>query len=385
MTKLTSSTSSGAFLAQLLDRPQLMAQVRRLDGERLAGLIRHIGVDDAGELLALVSSKQLVELFDGELWRNDGAEEHLDPARFARWLEVLLESGAAFAAKRMAALPEELFTHALGGHLMVLDLDALSTAAEMDGVDDATDKALSGPLSIEIDQYLLLSRGHDGWDALVEVVLALDQSHEERLRSTLDRLCAATMEAVDESGLFTVLSEAEALAEDAVAEREERRAARGYVSTSDARAFLALDDDREVLVATPERDAITKAYFRRLKPSQPVRAVPSDLAARLDELDLAPALPEPNTQRLGEALRALHESDPTKHAERLEELAYLTNLLVAVAPNDERPRPADAAHRAMAACGRALAWLEARTDPPEEPVAVYPLDVLYRIGADLDG
>lgn len=384
MTKLTSTTSSGAFLAQLLDRPQLMAQVRRLDGERLAGLIRHIGVDDAGELLALVSSEQLVELFDGELWRNDGAEEHLDPARFARWLEVLLESGAAFAANRMAALPEELFTHALSGHLMVLDLDALSTAAEIDGVDDATDKALSGPLSLEVDQYLLMSRGYDGWDALVEVILALDETHEDQLRSTLDRLCAATMETVEQDGLFTVLSEAEALAEDAISEREERRAARGYVSASDARAFLALDDDREDLANNPERDAITKAYFRRLKPSQTVNNAPSDLAARLDELELAPALPEPNTHRLGEALRALHESDPAKHAERLEELAYLTNLLIAVAPDDARPRPADAAHRAMAACGRALVWLGGREDAPAEPVAVYPLDVLYRIGADLE-
>lgn len=374
--------SHGALLSQLLARPQLSSQVQQLDGERLAGLIRRVGVEDAGELLSLVSADQLTKLFDGELWRHDGDEETLDPERFALWLEVLLESGPFFAADRLAALPQELLSHALDGHLIAFDVDDLATFASIEGMDEATDKALSAPLSHELDHYLLLSRGQAGWDALLSAILALDERHPDHLRVVLDHLCRLAMQAIDDSGLFTVLNEAQALAEDALAEREERRAARGYVPPADARAFLALKDHPEQLLAHPERDALTKAYFRRLEPEPSMGRGTIDLAAELDALEVTPALPQPGTNTLADALRALHEHDSTRHTVRLEELAYLTNLLIAAAPDEQRPRPAAAAQEAMAVCGRALTWLA--TQGITEPLQTLPLDILYRIGRRLD-
>jgi hypothetical protein len=59
---------------------------------------------------------------------------------------------------------------------------------------------------------------------------------------------------------------------------------------------------------------------------------------------------------LGHALRELESSEPLVHAERLEELGYLANVLIAGEPNaGRRFRPIEALETAVAVCDEALA------------------------------
>src|SRR6476659_6368681 len=101
---------SRALLTRLLDEPGLVRAVQALPPRALLQLIDQVGLEDAGELVALATTDQLERIFDEDLWRSSapGADERFDPARFALWLEVMLEAGEAFAADTLAGLDEEL-------------------------------------------------------------------------------------------------------------------------------------------------------------------------------------------------------------------------------------------------------------------------------------
>ncbi len=415
--------SSRQLLTRVLDQPELITAVRGLPPRALARLIDHVGLDDAGELIALATVDQLEQVFDEDLWRSSrpGQDETFDAARFALWLEVMVEAGAAFAARRLAALPPDLVVLALHHHALVLDLDALALEmAELGGSDDgdAIEKALDDRPYVELDAYRVISRGHDGWDALVAVLVELDAVDHGALERLLERCAALTeREVEDEGGLHAALSAADTLATDVAAAREDRRAHAGYVAPSAATAFLrhavALDVDA---VRREGRDPTTRAYFRELAPRPTTSATTSAtsaattsargpatadapaarLASLLTEagvLDAPPAV----TPRLAagetaagdapadafrEALAALADRDPDLHHARLSELVYLANVLVAGADAGGRAfRPAEAADAAVRACGLGLAHLARATgDDAQAILARDGADLLFRIG-----
>lgn len=379
------------MLRQWIERPDLPDAVRALAPEELAALVRRVGVEDAGEILPYASSAQLVAAFDEDLFRNDrpGEREAFDAGRFATWLEVLLEAGAERAASRVAELSESFVAHALSSLVLVLDHEALlARLAEDDDDARRADKALESSLCEEIDGYLLVARVHEGWDAVLALVLALDRDHRALLERLLDR-CVRTHRrlAEDPDELCSALSEAESLEEDALAEREDRRAAQGYVEPRMARAFLA--SARRTDLSPDARDPLTRAYFRELeRPHVRVAGAPSPAPGAL-----ALAMPVPRRNgpvargasavEVGSPLAALSASTPAELDARLEELAFLTNVLVAGAEGElGRLRPIDAARAALA-----TAWLGARErarrtkHDPAEVLAATPADVLFREGS----
>ena len=104
--------ASTRLLLRILDRPELVAAVRELPASALGRLIDRVGLEDAGELVALASSEQLEGIFDEDLWRaaEPGEDERFRPERFALWLEVLLEGGDELLTERLCALPRDLLT-----------------------------------------------------------------------------------------------------------------------------------------------------------------------------------------------------------------------------------------------------------------------------------
>ena len=383
--------SSGALLARLIETPDLVSKVRRLPGPAFSSLVRRVGLEDAGELVALATTEQLVAAFDEDLFVNPraGEREVFDSARFMVWLEVLLEAGDAVAARRVADLSEDFVVRALSSVILVLDHEAL--LLRMSAGDDESvlaDKAIESTFSEEIDGYLLLARGraqdHDGWDAVFGLILALDRDHREFLVSVLDR-CAVLGEGYidDLDALSTVLSAEESLAEDVEAERDRRRSGQGYVEPRDARAFLSLA--RRPLTDSTERDPITRAYFRDLEPvadpDQPAASSGEDpgadpgAAGALDLLDDLAVTDQPlalgqdstpGSSSLLEALGLLGECSPEVLDDRMKELVFLANVIVAGADNrGRRFRPGDASLAALATVGLgAELAVRASSSPP---------------------
>jgi len=376
---LTRHRLGGGLLGRVLEDPDLAPALRALPAPALRQVILRVGLEDAGELVALSTLEQLREVFDEDLWRSarPGEDEAFDAARFSVWLEVLLEGGEAFVADRLAELSEDFLVFAVSRLVRVLDVGVLTGWATDPGEAELLDRIVSIRPCQELDEFLVVARSESGWDAVLATLLALDERHPELLRGVLGRCAAATHEDVgDAETLHDVLCGDELLLEDARAEREERRSQRGYVSPADARAFLAL---ARTAPERPQEDPITRAHFRGLEPvvaegpaARPTASRPEppplrQLLAEAGALSTAPE-PGPETDSLfRRTLGSLYETDPGVHQRLLEELAYLANVLIAGDTTAARTRrPAEAAEQVLALCDEGLRAIAPRDEGGEE-------------------
>lgn len=336
--------SSRRLLTQLLDEPDLDAQLSCVTGAEWKAIVTAVGLEDTGELLALASSEHLLELLDEELWISDGSSrETIDAERFVTLLEVLSESGTDALARKLAALSEDFLCLAIGSLVTVWPAELLARYAEDDAAGQIEKKLESCQIE-EFGEYLVLSPLGLGWDVIIDLLSTWNESDPALLDRLLSRLAAVSASEVQESDeLWSILDGMEALREEAEAEREERRGALGYVSSSDARAFLRLPPIKQPF----EVDAITRAYFRKLKPNDS-HTVDAALRARsLNQLisnqrPVRSALSEPESL-IKRALVQIQEREPERHSRCVEELAFLVNVVVADSSmRGEGENPADA-------------------------------------------
>ena len=400
------------ILTRILDQPNLVAAVQALPARALGKLIDHIGLEDAGEIVALATTEQLKSIFDDDLWRSErpGKDESFDANRFALWLEIMLEAGEEFAAHKLAELPEDLVTLALSKHILVINIEALAIEMSDRNADDdgMTEKALESCLCEEIDEYRIVSRNHDGWDAILSVLLALDHDHHDFLARVLEHCCAMAAEyIVDNGGLYQVLTSDEMLESDVGADREDRRAEEGFIAPSSAASFLALARTTKLadIIAAKEHDPVTHAYFRSLrgpshdkstrKDTEAQSATEAAEAATLVEMlrdaeVLPPSAPmlllqeytgTPSPQSgdgFVAAMRELRAQAADIHGRRMEELAYLANVLAAGCSIEGRAlRPLEAAHATVAACNLGIEHLL-----HDEPAYATAVDLLQNNGVD---
>lgn len=411
--------TSTELLARILETPDLAAQVQSLPAPALAKLIDHVGLEDAGEIVALATTAQIADVWDEDLWKSEriGEDEQFDGDRFVVWLAVMREAGDAHLAEKLADLPEELVVLAFHGEVLVLGMNDLAADLGEGGDDaDAVEKALSDQLSEEIDEYLLVSRRHEGWDDVIAALLALDERDHDLAMRVLERCRKASEAAIDDQGgLYEVLTEIDSLTADVAGDREDRRGEMGFVAPSSATAFLRLAREGHE-TKTTDHDPVTKAYFRGLrdlrervpgesqglstKAQQPsVRSSPSartDLVALLAEaegsVEAAPIGLLSGAQRkapvetlLVRAMRELGSEDATLFAARSDEIAYLANVLRAGwAHEGRRLRPVEAIAAALAVVDEGLAVLagSAKRDHLVRAVRVladHPADGLFRI------
>lgn len=390
-------TSTRRLLTRLIEAPGLVEQVQKLPPSTFSALVRGIGLEDAGEIVALATTEQLVTAFDEDLFVNEraGERESFDPVRFVVWLEVLLEAGDELAAERVATLGEDFLAHAISSLALVLDYEALLTRMSEVGEDvHGVEKGLENCFVEELDGYLLVSKGAEGWDALWTLIVALDGGHRSFLVRVLDLAVNASSDYLEDLGeLASVLRAAESLAEDVEAAREERRAQLGYVEPREAKSFLSLA--RGALPADSNatgRDPVTRAYFRNLKPA-PTASAPATEALGFHGVSEAVAkLPAAQAHGgaggelpLRVALRLLAERDPAALARRMDELCYLANVILAGAENEGRRFGLAEAGEAALATVALGAELEAtKSRPLARPSSSHELaDVLSSCPADL--
>ena len=144
------ATRPANLLNRILESPGLVKLVQDLPPQILTRLVRHIGLEDAAEIVAMATVGQLNRVFDEDLWFGavPGEEEVFNAERFILWLEVLFENGPESAMEKIVRLDEDLITLALSSHILVLDMDALAVRmAARDGGNeeaDLVDKVLDG-------------------------------------------------------------------------------------------------------------------------------------------------------------------------------------------------------------------------------------------------
>jgi hypothetical protein len=407
-------TPSAQLLLRILDRPELVAAVRELPAPVLGSLIERVGLEDAGELVALASSEQLERMLDQDVWRAaaPGEDEQFRPERFALWLEIMAEGGEDFLVERLCGLPRDLLALAVQRLVLVVDMDALGEELMRHSDEQQRlEQALDAPLSEDWEEFRVLSRDPLHWDAVWGALVALDRDHHELVRAIVEQCCAASAEYAEErGGLYEVLTSAQMLEGDAAAEREDRRAAEGFVAPADARSFLALARRGD---ASDSRDPITKAYFRALaadrRPAPAAGPAPAGRGAEptapasdvrelvhllegaavierargpIAALAAGTASAEESMPLLKQALIELRQRAPDVFSRRVEELGYLANVLVA-GSSGRRPRPVEALEQAIAACDAGLEGVLGADRTLARAVAVLaatPADLLFRRG-----
>jgi hypothetical protein len=441
MTSLTRPAlpASTQLLMRILERPGLVAAVRELPGAVLGKLVDRIGLEDAGELVALASTAQLERIFDDDLWRADraGDDETFRPDRFALWLRLMAEAGDDHLARRLCELPQDLVALAVHRLVLVLDMDVVAEQLGWAGKDAAPiEDALESSTFEEWEEFRLIARDRDAWEEVWNALLSLDRDHHDRLRAILEQCCAMSTEYISgQGGLFEVLTADEMLEGDVAAARDDRRVAEGFISPADARAFLELARRGG---GGEGRDPITQAYFRGLEgiaaPKPKAAATPrehgsrvqagqapnrrTEVAATADVMDLAallreaeviappaarplaalapagtPPAEEDSKQRrehlvaplLERAMSDLRQRDPALFAERAREIGYLVNVwIVGGAHEGQRPRPVEALEMVLGTCEAGLLkGLAAGRVTPRQALTVLmqtPADTLFRRG-----
>jgi hypothetical protein len=348
-------SSATTLLRHLVDDADLAVRLRELPAPAFSALIRQVGLEDAGELVALATTEQLLAAFDEDVFQNDapGEREQFDPRRFATWLEVLLEAGDAAVAQRFCELSEDFVAHALDTLVLVLDQEALlELLGGSNGRTRFVEKQLENAVSEELDGYVIIARVPDAFDTTMGLIRALDAHERGLLERVLDHCVAASREVTEDlETLGTALTESASLADDVEAERDARRARAGFVEPRDARSFLALARTG----ATGRTDPATRAYFRTAAQAPTPGLEGSKLSALLDRMEEAEhpphraALPASKPHPVSEALRLLRLRDPKAFDARMTELGFLSNVVLAGATREGRRfRPSEAAEAALA-------------------------------------
>jgi Family of unknown function (DUF6178) len=122
-------------LSRITDNPHLARAVPLLQPEVLHAVIAHCGLQGCGDLLTLTTPEQLSAVLDLDLWRvtRAGSDEQFDAGRFCEWLEVLVETGPAIAAARLAKMDAALVVAGLSPSISVFDPAVFSPEVEPSG------------------------------------------------------------------------------------------------------------------------------------------------------------------------------------------------------------------------------------------------------------
>ena len=394
-------------LARLLDTTELARVVPHLPPEALHMVVRHRGVDACGELLAAATPAQLKSVLDLDLWRraDAGLDEQFDRVRFGEWLEGLVGAGETIAANVVSRIDTPLVIAGLSGHIRVFDRAAFAPAwSSEDGVTDGGATAYAG-LACDVGGYVLRARKEESWDAIVELLVALEADHREYFHAVMRGCRQLSNSRPEVDGLGSLLADPEQLLHDLAVEREQRRSQRGYLTPADARAFLQmarqpLRGSRRTAAANP----VAMAYLgpsddadpsagaaanppeaaAGSSPTEDVSAAVHSVAVLLAEARLsterpralleAPAGRGARRTRVHALMENLRLEDERAFLSRNRELAFLANALMAGCSVQARPFSAqDASDAALATCNLGLEFWHTRWTEDGLPESTRPV------------
>ncbi|HKV41290.1 MAG TPA: DUF6178 family protein [Blastocatellia bacterium] len=422
------------LLDRILNTPRLEQVVPRLPPDLLHRVIKSCGLEDCSELVALATSEQLARIFDLDLWRagRPGMDEQFDADRFGVWIEVLVESGAEVAARKLAGTDADIVAAGLARQVLVYDRAAVMPYETLDGEQMEVSHAGGDGLTFDVGGYLLVAKRTDSWDAIIEVLLALSERHRDYFHQVMGRCRLLSNAGREVDGLDDLLAAEDQAMFDLAVDREGRREKQGYVAPAEAREFLQMARDLRlgpdaVPPVSSSANPIVGAYLRaqndrmnegmneRLganadSDSMPLVAESQTLPAAEDiaegvatvfdvlleagVLDQSPrgllSAPDGHATRLGRIqvlMQSVLEQNQTAYSARNDELVYLANTLMAGCSIQARPFTArEASDAAAAVCNLGLEnwpphWLPANTTSlPSSFLVDHDLISVFQVG-----
>jgi len=347
---------SESLLARLLNTPDLATIVPHLQPEVLHRVIQTCGLEDCVEFVALATPEQLARVLDLDIWhaRTPGSDEQFDADRFGVWIAVLMESGAALAAEKLAGLDIELVITGVARHAAVFDQAAVSPYATLDG-ENVPGRAMNGGPVSEIGGYAIEARRTSAWEAIVDLLAFLNAEHTDYFHRVMRGCVGLSNAGREEDAGHDLLEDDEQAMFDLGCEREERRERQGYVTPAQAHAFLRSGRELRLDAERPPRSPLARAYFRTVEstlasntdapvtsggaaPASDADALaqiePAGVAEFVNVLRDAGVVEPPPRALLGAADQqtsrvSLIQRHVAAHPACAEELAYLANAVIA--------------------------------------------------------
>ena len=404
------------LLDRILDTPHLALAVPRLQPELLHQLIQRVGLEDCADLVTLATPEQLSRIFDLDLWRPaaPGTDEQFDAGRFGVWLEVLLESGATAAARKLAEMDVDLVVAGLAQHALVFDPAAIAAYTMLDGTEVPAVRDLDDRATCDVGGYLVVARRTDSWNGIVAVLFALESEAPGYFHDVMSGCRTLSSSGFELDELVGLLNDGDQAMFDLAFDRERRQSTQGYVPLAQARAFLQMSRELQLESDTiPPADPITRAYFRALDstaaedsgesrraPEEPDAAALPDspaeaVAAVVDilvEAGIVAAKPralptsppeQDSIGRIKAQMQFVLERDDKAASTRNQELAYLANVVMAGCSIQARAFTAqEASDAAVAVCNLGLENWPSRWLPADAGQDVSTIDGQTHLPAD---
>jgi hypothetical protein len=385
------------------DEAGVARTVAQLRPEMLHALIQRRGLDACGELVAAATPEQLTTVLDLDLWRraSTGGSDRFDVERFGEWLEVLVGTGESLAARTVAGLDQGVVIAGLSRYLRVLDPGIFEPTAQSDNeAMDLRDVMCAASLEFEVGGYVVRARRGDTWDAVVSLLVALEEEHGDYFHAVMQGCRALSNSTPEIDGLDDLLLTPEQHLHDVNLERAGRLLQQGYVSTADARAFLDLGRRAQVShsasgnainpIVAEYFHAVTEFAASRAPAGLPEHAHESSSASAARDLlneagviaerprallDGADSSAQGTLAQLRRLLAHVRETDQDKFLARSQEVAFLANTLMAGCTVQSRAFTAQEASDAAAAiCNLGIEYWPGRW--PRATSAVLPDSLL---------
>ncbi len=419
MTSLISKPKqSGELLNHILGWEELPAVIQSLDVGVLTKLIRYVGLEDSAEIVSLATTEQLKGVLDEDLWHSDkpGLDETFDAERFGLWLEIMMENGSDFAARKVRALDEDLLTLGLCRLVWVLDRHNLSTRLNDDrqpGNDPALEGLLDGGLHQAFGHYVAVSKDESSWDSVCALMAALNELDYAMLIRLLDRCSWISGECIEDNGdLYHVFTAGETLEEDVSSERKERRENKGFVAPMSATVFLnqARSTPLPEIIAAETMDPVSRAHFRAMETetapdlrsrgfgeasengaSEAGNPKVQRLIQTLQKALAPPAFhqkllayneaePLDHPLPLAGAMGLINRTDPDLFSWRMKEISYLSNTLISGCAYKGRTfQPKEAAEAAFSVCNLGGEYLLGSHAEPKGDLSVDPWTAILKV------
>lgn len=363
-------------LSRRREARDLALLVPSLPAEALQRVIDDRGLDASADLLAAATPSQIARVLDLDVWRapQPGQDSRLDAARVFEWIETLADYDVTATARVVASSDPRVIAAALARVIRVFDPGVFQPTAQTDDEPSASSwDNMRGP-STSVGGYLVAFREAGDSDALVAVLVAMEEAHTEAFHALMQS-CRALSNSTPEIEGDDDLPGAQDQAEyDLASERRSRQARAGYVPSDDARAFLAAVRRSSGTGATDEaRHPVVADFLRSVDDA--LRTVgPLDTEVSLNEpsptiaddvLGLDPVdagreqmlLPNagdeaPDRYPLVSALLTrLYEADRRAYFEATHQLAFLANAIAAGCSLQSRAfTPREASEASVATC-----------------------------------
>jgi hypothetical protein len=322
-----------------------------------------------------------------------------DADRFGTWLEVLLESGVEVAAEKIAGMPADMVIAGLVHYIQVFDSAGVASYETTDGELIDINRAITKGLACPIGGYIVAAVRSDSWNAIVDILVTLSESHQEYFHRAMRGVRALSNSERELDGLDDLLDERDQAMFDVAFEREQRRDAQGYVTPAQARAFLTMSRAGRP-APSPFANPIARAYFHAIDvtvavepdqedSSEETKAAIAGVVAVLVDEGVFPQAPRallsgshdaaPGLQRVRSHMQVVLERDVAAFSTRTGELAFLANTIMAGCSVQARAfTPQEASDAAAAICNLGLEnWPEPL---PEGWLVNHDLIAVFQVG-----